>query len=463
MLAVVVTQPLYTSASEVIGRKPLLYGAFILFFVGSIVFAVGHSMAVVIVGRLLQGLGGGGLDVLNEVIICDITTLKERPFWLGLLALPMASGSILGPIMGAGFSEYVDWRWIGWINLPLVAISAGCALFFMRLKPIEGTLRSRLARLDWIGMALFTVGCTTFSLSLSWAGALYPWSSWRTILPLVVGLVLLIIFGIYEKRPAEAVIPYRFLTSRTSLATLIGGLMHGIVLYPLLLYLPLFFQSVFLETPLRSAVSILPLCCILIFFSFVIGIVVDHFRRYIWQLWFAWITTAVGTGLFALWDEHSSLAATASFQVLAAIGLGVQFVVPAVAIPASVAKPEDQGLSVGILVSFRLFGALIGLAVGSTAFSSVFGNRIASLGRLPEAIAILEDPAKAVGFIPYLRTIDLAPDVLDAVRHAYIHAFRAIWYALAAFSVVGFLSSLLVKELSIETEEVGRQHLEESK
>jgi hypothetical protein len=291
---------------------------------------------------------------------------------------------------------------------------------------------------------------------------LYPWSSWRTLLPLAIGFVVLIIFGLYEKRPAEAVIPYRFLTSRTSVATLVGGLMHGMVLYPLLLYLPLFFQSVLLETQLRSSVSILPLCCILIAFSFVTGILVDHMRRYLWQLWAAWITTAVGTGLFALLDKNSSLAATASFQVLAAIGLGVQFVVPAVAIQASVTRPEDQGLSVGILVSFRLFGALIGLAVGLTIFSSVFGNAIASLGELPEAIAILADPAQAVGFIPYLRKTDLAPDVMDAVREAYNHAFGSIWYALASFSVVGFLSSLLVKELSIETEETGRQHLEDS-
>lgn len=240
MLAVVVTQPLYTSTSEFIGRKPLLYDAFILFFVSSIVFAVAYSMTVAIVGRLLQGLGGSGLDVLNEIIICDITTLKGRPFWLGLLAIPTAAGSILGPVMGALFSEYVDWQCIGWINLPLVAISAGCAFFFMHLKPIEETLRSWLARLDCIDMALFTVGCTAFSLPLSWAGALYPWSSWRTILPLIIGIVVLIIFGFYEKRPAEAVISYCFLTSGTSLATLIGGFIHGIVLYPLLLYLSLF-------------------------------------------------------------------------------------------------------------------------------------------------------------------------------------------------------------------------------
>lgn len=102
------------------------------------------------------------------------------------------------------------------------------------------------------------------------------------ILPLVVGLVVLIIFGFYEKRPADAVIPYRFLNSRTSMATLIGGFIHGTVLYPLLTYLPLLFQSVLLETPISY---ILPMCCILISVSFITGLVIDHLRRCLWQLW----------------------------------------------------------------------------------------------------------------------------------------------------------------------------------
>jgi MFS family permease len=72
LLAVVVTQPLYVSASDVIGRKPLLNAAFLLFALGSIVFATSRSMPVVIVGRAIQGLGGGGLDVLNEVLgVCS--------------------------------------------------------------------------------------------------------------------------------------------------------------------------------------------------------------------------------------------------------------------------------------------------------------------------------------------------------------------------------------------------------
>jgi hypothetical protein len=150
-LAVVIIQPIYTNVSNVMGRKICLYTAFVLFGIGSIVFAVSHSMGVLIFGRVLQGLGGGGLDVLSEIITADITTLKERAFWIGMLSVPMSLGCILGPVLGALFSEYADWRWIGWMNLPLVGIALVLAIFFMRLKKSEKSLLSRLGKIDWIG------------------------------------------------------------------------------------------------------------------------------------------------------------------------------------------------------------------------------------------------------------------------------------------------------------------------
>lgn len=108
MLGVVITQPIYTSFSDVLGRMAPLYSACALITVGSIVFAVGHNMPIVLLDRVLHGLYGGGLDVLTEIIIADITTLKDRPLWIGLLSIPMTAGPILGPVMGALFSEYAD-------------------------------------------------------------------------------------------------------------------------------------------------------------------------------------------------------------------------------------------------------------------------------------------------------------------------------------------------------------------
>ena len=80
--------------------------------VGSIVFAVAQDMTVLIIGRVLQGLGAGGLDVLNEIILADITMLKERPMYLGLFAIPMLGGTVLGPVLGGLFAQYVSWRWM---------------------------------------------------------------------------------------------------------------------------------------------------------------------------------------------------------------------------------------------------------------------------------------------------------------------------------------------------------------
>jgi hypothetical protein len=459
MLAVTIVQPIYTSTSDVVGRKIPLYIALLLFAVGSIVFAVAQSMGVLICGRVLQGLGGGGLDVLNEIIVADITTLKERPLYIGLMALPMAAGSILGPILGSLFSEYVDWRWIGWINLPLIAVITPMTIFCLRLKAIEQSLWTRLKRLDWIGMLLFGTGSTLFALPLSWAGELYPWGSWRTIVPLAIGILVLAGFGAYEAKPAEAVFPYRIFAPRTAAATLAGAFIHGMVMYALLLYLPLFFQAVHLEAPLQSAISMLPICVSVVVFTGAGAVTVDYVRRYTWVIWTGWVFLAAGVGLLIMWDSSSSVAMMASFQVIAGIGLGIVFVVPSIPMQAS-AKADDQGIAAGILVAFRLFGALIGLAVGATLFSSVFGTAIAELKHLPPAIAILDDPREAVKFIPHLRNVDLEPEVMAAVQDAYRQAFQRIWIILTSFGGAGFVVSLFTEELTLETEELGRQHFE---
>ncbi|KAI2721014.1 hypothetical protein CBS147332_4254 [Penicillium roqueforti] len=388
-VAVVVIQPIYTSFSDICGRKIPLYAAYI-----------------------------------------------------GLLSLPMATGCIAGPILGAVF----------------IGIALFLAIFFMRLRPIDQSLRSQLGRIDWLGMLLFTAGCVLFALPLSWAGNMYTWGSFRTIVPLIIGVLILVGFAFYEGYQTDAVFRYRIFRSRTAQMSLLGSFIHGFVLYTLLQYLPLFFQAVYLESPLKSSLSILPFCCVVFVFTGIAAFAVDFFRRYIWEIWAGWVFLAVGCGIFSLWDQSSSVAMTAGFQVIAGIGIGTMFSVPPIPMQAS-AAPDDQGLAMGIMVAFRLFGALIGLAVGATTFSSVFANRISGID-LPASLALLKDPSEAVSFIPYLRTADISPDLRDLIRGSYKDAMQTIWYEVAAFGALGFLSSLFVEELTMETEELGRQHFE---
>ncbi|KAK7757129.1 hypothetical protein SLS62_000676 [Diatrype stigma] len=460
MLAVVIVQPVYTSISNVFGRLAPLYVAFCFFMIGSIVFAISIDMGVLITGRVLQGIGAGGLDVLNEIILADITTLKERPMYLGMMAIPVAGGTILGPIIGGLLSQYATWRWVGWINLPVSAVGLVLVIFFLKLQALKASVRQKLRRLDWTGLIFFTGGCTLVALPVAWAGALFPWSSWKTILPLCLGVLLLVGFSWYETKPEEPVFPYRIFKHRTAAVSLFGALLHGLVAYSIVFYAPLFFQAVFLDDPLQSAVSTLPLACCSVAFGVIGAVAVEVIRKYRLIILASWVFAAVGMGLLTLWDRDASRAAKASFQIILGIGTGNLFSVLNLPMQASVPHVDDMGLAAGTLISFRLFGALIGLSMCSTVFTSVFSMEIGSLGPLPDSIAVLYDAQHALESIPLLRQSEISSEALDVIIKAYMSSMYAVFWMLAGVSLVGFLSSFLIKEISLEKEELGRQQFD---
>ena len=462
LLCVVVTQPLYTAVSDVFGRKPPLYVAFLFFIVGSLVFALAQNMATIIVGRVLQGLGGGGLDVLGEIIVADMTTLQERALYLGLKALPIAIGSILGPTVGALFSSYVSWRWIGWINLPLLGVAFPLVFFFLNLRPIDTSFKSNMKRLDWGGAVLSLAGITLFVLPLSWAGSLYSWKSWKTILPLVIGILLMIAFAVYESKPQAPVMPHRLFRSRTAIMTLIGNFMHGAMLFTLLQYLPLFYQAVMLETVIRSAVLLLPTSATSVVGAvgavIIVGIIGKGYR---WSIRVLWAVMTAETGILVLLGPDSSHSIQMGLPVIWGGCIGALMRLLHLPMQASVPSVDDTGLAIGLSLSIRLFGGLVGLAIGSTTFSNVFASSIAAIEELPGELAVLRNGNEAIGFIPTLRTLDIPHSELQPVLGAYLTAMRAIFYAMTAFGGVGFVTSLFTEELTLEKADLGRQRFED--
>lgn len=448
------------SLSDVLGRKVPLYAATVIFTAGTIIFALANQMIILIVGRLIQGLGGGGLYVLQDIILTDMTNLKERPLYLGLISLAMATGTITGPIIGALFSNF-NWRWIGWVNLPIIGVGFFIFVFFLHLRTIPLSLRTRLRRLDIFGMALFSVGAAAVAAPLSWAGALYPWSAWNTIVPLIIGAILLAVFGYYERRlSSDSLLPFRIFTNSTAISSLFTGFVHGCILYTILLYIPLYFQAVLLEAPLEAGKSTLPICCLTVAFSFIAPIIIEVTRRYRVLIWFGWIIITLSLGLWCLVDQNTPRAEIYVFQALLGIGVGTVFTASQVPMQASMDHVDDTGLAVGTLIVVRLFGALIGLATGSAVFSSVFQKSITQLGPLPEAVKLLEDSSQAINFIPLLRTVDVQNKF--ALVDVYRIAFRAIWIVLTCLSGVGLLASFYIKDFTLEKEELGRQGFEHS-
>ncbi|KAK7920725.1 efflux pump antibiotic resistance protein [Apiospora marii] len=325
------------------------------------------------------------------------------------MGLALAVGTLTGPWVGALFIEFVTWRWIGWINLPFCAVAFILAWVFLRLKTIDLALGSKIRRLDILGMILFASGTTLFALSLSWAGALFPWTSWQTLVPLIMGLFVLTIFAIYEARPVEPRIPHRMFSNRTFGAALASGLLNWMLTYSLVLYISLFFQAAFLQPPLQAAITGISLACVTFGFSFLAPIMMQYTR------------------LCSLVGRDTSMAMNHAFQVFRGVGIGTVFSTTTMQLQARVELVDDMGLGAGLLVMSHLFGALIGQAIGSAVSSASLQRAKTDLGPLPEPLRVLESPYEAIEFIPTLGALEYPDEVRAKLVDAYQSPFQRMW------------------------------------
>jgi MFS family permease len=420
-------------------------------------------MNTVIAGRVLQGLGGGGIDILVMVVLADMTMLEERSKYLGLISIPSAVGNIMGPFVGALFSTYASWRWIGWINLPFLGVGTVLLLFFLRLRavPLGATLIINLKRLDWVGMPLVIVGITAFCVPLSWAGSLFSWASWQTLVPLILGVAILIVFTWYESKPAAPVIPLRLFQTQTGNMALIGGFLHGMVLISLLQYLPLFYQAVPHKTSISSAVFLLPTTIVSVLVAVVAMMMVPLFGGYVWLLRISWVITALGTGLLALFHVGSSTSMLYGLPILWGQGVSLLRILM-LPVQASVKDVNDEGLATANFTTVRMFGALVGLAICSPIFNTVFSNSISEAAvDLTGPLWTLKDASNAVRFIGELRSLEVPATTLDQISQVYLESFKAIFYTMAALCGLGLISSVFLQEIKLERKERGNQHFED--
>ena len=420
-------------------------------------------MKSIIVGRVLQGLGGGGIDVLVSIILADMTMLDERSKYLGLMAIPSAIGNIMGPFVGAFFSTYLSWRWVGWINLPLLVLGGCLVVFFLKLRtvPPGTTLSENVTRLDWTGMLLLIAGITALCVPISWADSLFSWASWQTLLPLILGIALLGFFSWYESKPSAPVIPHRLFQTKTGNAALIGGFIHGMILIPLLQYLPLFYQAVQLLPAISSAVVLLPTVILSSFLTAGAMILVPVLGGYVWLIRAGWCIAILGTGLLVLFDIHSSPALLYGLPILWGQGVSVLRILM-LPIQASVKRVDDEGLATANFLTIRMFGALLGLAACTPIFTNVFSKSMFEAAiKLDGPLVSLKNADNAVSFIGDLRTVDVESDVLDQILRVYLESFKAIFYAMIALSVLGLVSSLFLDEIELKRKDRGAQSFED--
>src|SRR5690348_1880713 len=195
--------PLYGKLSDIYGRRSVMLAAITIFVAGSVACAIAPSMLALVLGRALQGLGGGGLMALSQTIIADIVSPRERGRYQGYIGAVFATSSVGGPVLGGFLTEHLDWSLIFWINLPLGLAALGMTSSVLRRVPF----RPRKHKLDVVGALLMMVAAVVLLLALSWGGRKFDWISVQTGLLLLASAILWGLFAVRLVMTREPFLP----------------------------------------------------------------------------------------------------------------------------------------------------------------------------------------------------------------------------------------------------------------
>lgn len=196
-----------------------------------------------LIGRSIQGTGGGGIVTLSQVIFCDIVPLRFRPKYFAIVQVAWAVGSIIGPVIGGLFVANTSWRWCFYINFPFCALGFVLAIFFVRLSAVAKlTLAQKLRRVDWVGAILFLASMTVFLIGLSWGGVQWSWKSVQTLAPLILGAAGIAVFVAWQLyiRP-QSLLPMSLFYCPSAIFAFYCALVNGLLVsaYSLLTQLPI--------------------------------------------------------------------------------------------------------------------------------------------------------------------------------------------------------------------------------
>ncbi len=366
-------------------RRVFLWGA-ILFAVASLAGGLATDLPLLIVARLVQGLGGA---LMSPAALSLLTVVfaegAERNRALGIWAAITAGGAAIGLILGGVLTEYASWRWVLFVNVPIALIAVLGALRFVPESRDE-----RARGFDIPGALLVTGGLVALVYALVKGNEL-GWGSAQTVLTLVLAAVLLAGFVLVQLRAREPLVDFRLFRSRTLLGADLAALFVGAGIFAVFFFLILWMQQVNGWTPIRSGFAFLPM-------TVCIGIAAGIASQLLGRigvrpiLIFGPALAALGMVTLALRLEPGSdyLTVVLPSLCLVALGMGFTFVALTSAAVAGVPQ-EDAGVASALLNAGQQVGGALGLAI-LTAVSTARTEAIGALGPngQPDVAALVE-------------------------------------------------------------------------
>lgn len=366
LLAQAVSVPVYAKLADTVGRKPIVLIGIALFLLGSVLCGFAWSMPALIVFRAIQGLGAGAVQPMAITIASDIYTVAERAKTQGYLASVWAISSVVGPTLGGVFSQFLSWRWIFFVNVPLCILAA-----WMLVRSFHESIERKRHRIDYAGSILLTAGMSLLILAVLEGGEAWAWDSVWSIGAFALGALLLVAFGLVERRAAEPVLPLWVFSRRLLVTTTLVSLGIGAILIGLTSYVPTYLEGTIGSAPLVAGLAVAALT---------LGwpLAASQSGRFYLRIGFrntALIGTAlavVGAGALAVTSLQPSVASVAISCFVVGLGMGLVATPTLIAAQSSVPWHER-----GVVTGTNMFARSIGSSVGVAVFGAIANAIIA--------------------------------------------------------------------------------------
>ncbi|KAI5481846.1 MFS multidrug transporter [Pseudohyphozyma bogoriensis] len=410
--------PVAASLAGIFGRKPPMIGALILFTAGTAICAAAQNMNTVIVGRSVQGAGAGALLALCQIVIADLTSLAER--------------NVLGSFCPGAFSAKNTWRGFFYLQLPFCGLALILVTLFLNVKAPQTTLSQKWKMMDPANI-VFIGASTAFILGLSFGGSTFSWSSWRTIVPLVIGAVGLGVWLWLETLVSHPTLPIQAVKDKNALLGYIVCLLQA------------YFQSSKGSSSIRAAVQSLSLSISIPLLAIFTGGYIKKTHDYVNPLRVGWVVMILGSGLMVLMKADSPAAIWIIMPTIQGCAQGILATSPQFAV-LSPLPPAFQPHASGFYILVRTFGQMIGTVLGNT----IYQNEL--LKKAPAAFLDYFPSVQEAGFTGIATVDHLQEPFKSSVQAAYADSIAVIWMVSIGLGAAGLIATMFITKVALTAE-----------
>ncbi|WP_127784836.1 MFS transporter [Rhodococcus sp. X156] len=428
LLANAASTPIWGKLADLFNKKVLVQSAIIIFVIGSIIAGMSHNVPLLLVARVIQGIGMGGLTALVVAIIGTIVSPRERGRYSGYMGAVMAVAMTGGPVLGGVIVDSpLGWRWCFYVCVPLAVI----ALVLLQRTLHIRTVRQDNVSIDWLGATLLTAGVSVLLIWVSFAGkaGYYGWMSAETVLYVLGGLALLAATVVVESKVSSPIIPLKIITEKTTGLAIIASIAVGVGMFGATTFLGQYFQTSRGYSPTAAGLLTIPMVVGMLVGSVGSGQLISKFGK-----WKAFVVSGAalmvaGFALLGTLDHTTNLVLVSAYIAIVGFGMGMlmQNLVLAVQNTVSV---KNIGAASGSVAFFRTFGGAIGVSV----MGSILATRVADLSAEGFAQLGINSGGSTAG--SNLNVGALPAPVQEVIRAAYGDATGRIFLIAAVIALV---------------------------